>query len=117
MAGEGLIRFGAHTRNHPILSRLDAQHLEEEIIGSREDIRSRLQEPVDDFAFPSGRREDIGEAALAIVRREFRTAATTVCRLNAPGQDLHLLCRVGIGSDLLLPRFKSLASGLYSLGK
>lgn len=114
---EGLVGFGAHTRTHPILSRLDDRHLEDEMLGSRDDIRSRLGTAVDDFAFPSGRRVDISPAALALARREFKSAATTVSRLNRLGQDPHFLYRIGIGNDLQLPRFKVLISGMYSFDK
>ena len=117
MSQQGWIDFGAHTRSHPILSRIDMPRLEEEVLGSRDDIHSHLGRYVEDFAFPSGRREDISDEALALVRREFKSAATTVCRLNEADQDPYFLFRLGIGCDLGFSSFKALLSGLYSFGK
>jgi peptidoglycan/xylan/chitin deacetylase (PgdA/CDA1 family) len=116
MARDGLIEVGAHTRTHPILSRLDPRRLEDEIVGSKHDLEEHVGVPIQDFAFPNGRLIDFNHAALQIVKRGFRSAVTTVSKLNPLGQDPHLLHRIGVGSDLTLPRFKGILSGLYALG-
>lgn len=48
------LRFGAHTRTHPRLDRLDEQALVEELRGSRDDLEQRLGEACPLFAYPYG---------------------------------------------------------------
>jgi peptidoglycan/xylan/chitin deacetylase (PgdA/CDA1 family) len=115
MVRDGLVTLGAHTRSHPILSRLEPSRLEHEILGSKKDIEEQLDVHVEDFAFPNGRLIDFNSDALRVVKYGFRSAVTTVGKLNPSGQDLYLLNRIGIGHDLTLRRFKTMLSGLYSV--
>jgi peptidoglycan/xylan/chitin deacetylase (PgdA/CDA1 family) len=114
LASDGLIAIGGHTRTHPILSRVPRESLGEEILGGRDDLRSRLGVEVDAFAYPNGRPIDFDEASVAQVRAGFRCAVTTIKGLNAPGQDPFLLRRMSIGSELSFARFKAVISGIYA---
>jgi peptidoglycan/xylan/chitin deacetylase (PgdA/CDA1 family)/CelD/BcsL family acetyltransferase involved in cellulose biosynthesis len=88
------VSIGAHTITHPVLAKLPAERLEEEILGSKKIIEERLQTPVRHFAYPFGRPFDIGEEAKTVVRRAgFETAVTTVWGLNRPGDDPYSLRR------------------------
>ncbi len=53
MAENGVI-IGAHTENHPILSRLEPDRAREEIVGSRLKLEEKLQASVDWFCYPQG---------------------------------------------------------------
>ena len=48
------IQFGAHTVSHPILSRLQEQAVQTEIVQSRQQLSAVLQCPVDWFCYPQG---------------------------------------------------------------
>lgn len=48
------IEFGAHSRTHADLTTLSADQLENEIVGSRDDLAKILGAPVTSFAYPFG---------------------------------------------------------------
>ena len=48
------IEFGAHSRTHADLTTLSAQELENEVVGSRDDLAKILGAPVTSFAYPFG---------------------------------------------------------------
>lgn len=49
------MEIGAHTENHPILTRLSLQEVEKEILQSREQLEEILGQGVTSFAYPNGR--------------------------------------------------------------
>jgi peptidoglycan/xylan/chitin deacetylase (PgdA/CDA1 family) len=53
---KGNIEFGSHTVNHPILNRVDTEHLLYQARESKATIESELNEPVLSFAYPAGTR-------------------------------------------------------------
>lgn len=83
--------FGAHTRTHPCLPVLSAAAIEDEVAGSREDIREHTGQNVDVFAYPYGA---MSAETVEIVRRHFVGAATTHLGLVDSSSDLCLLPRV-----------------------
>jgi peptidoglycan/xylan/chitin deacetylase (PgdA/CDA1 family) len=54
--------LGAHTRSHPILSKLPYNKAIDEIAGSRADIEARTGQAVCSFAYPNGHRTDFSES-------------------------------------------------------
>jgi peptidoglycan/xylan/chitin deacetylase (PgdA/CDA1 family) len=112
---EGLVTIGAHTRNHSILSQLDPQYLEDEIIGCKNDLEKIIDRKITEFAYPNGRLVDIGPEALAITSRTYLCAVTTEAGLNGRLQNKYLLRRIGIGSYYGLDEFKVLLSGVFYL--
>jgi peptidoglycan/xylan/chitin deacetylase (PgdA/CDA1 family) len=65
--------IGAHTRTHVDLGKVSAAVAQEEIVGSRLDLERELAAPVESFAYPYGRRDNITHAAREIVKAaEFR---------------------------------------------
>lgn len=79
----GGFTIGAHTVDHPILSRLSPEEMEAEIAGSRDAIRERLGVPVRHFAYPNGQPGDFDERTIAIVRKlGFASAVTTSAGVN-----------------------------------
>ncbi len=101
MAQNG-VDFGAHTRSHPIVSRLgDAGQLDYEIRGSKIRIEQELQREVAHFCYPNGQIQDISPEAICAVRSAgFRTAVTAQAGLNYAGQDPFQLKRLGAEPDL-----------------
>jgi peptidoglycan/xylan/chitin deacetylase (PgdA/CDA1 family) len=95
MAANG-IEFGAHTRTHPILSRLESEAaLDDEIAGSKRRIEEEVGRPVLHFCYPNGRPEDVGDRAVKCVERAgFETAVVTSQGFNFRGADRFRLKRI-----------------------
>jgi peptidoglycan/xylan/chitin deacetylase (PgdA/CDA1 family) len=112
MAAAG-VEFGAHTRRHPVLSRVDSEsELAEEIGGSKLQIERRLERPVEHFCYPNGARDDVGPRAVAAVRAAcFRTAVTMESGLNHAGADPFQLLRIGVDAGLEEKYFERCAAG------
>lgn len=76
------MQIGAHTRSHPILTRLDAPTAFSEIVGSKHDLEALLGEPVTLFAYPNGKPGvDYGAGHARMVREAGFAAAVS----TAPG--------------------------------
>jgi len=113
LAANDLITIGAHTRTHPILSRLDGSELAGEIVGGKEDLETMTGKTVNHFAYPNGRRQDISRETLDLVAANFACAVTTETGVNLQGHNKYLLRRVGIGRNLSPTQFAILLSGAY----
>lgn len=108
------VEIGCHTRTHPILSRVDAAALENEIRGAKQFMEERLGFPVVHFCYPNGRDIDIGPAAIECVGRcGFRSAVTTTWGLNTPETDPLLLRRVPLAADIAPDYAFELLAGLH----
>jgi peptidoglycan/xylan/chitin deacetylase (PgdA/CDA1 family) len=73
LASEGL-EIAAHTRHHPLMTRIDAPHALAEVEGSLADLRRELGSTPPVFAYPSGAHDD---DAVEAVRRAGVTLAFT----------------------------------------
>ncbi len=97
---EAGIELGAHTVNHPILSKLDEDRQQDEIDLSMDRIETELGERPRTFAMPNGSARDYDAATLRVLKRLGLLAACTTRRgSNAAGADLHQLRRIGVGSE------------------
>ena len=112
MAAAG-IDFGAHTRTHPILSKLAGdRELAFEIEGSKRQIEQQVERAVDHFCYPNGTREDVSREVVEAVRAAgFRTAVTTESGLNHVGGDPLRLLRIGVEPGLAVDYFERCAAG------
>ena len=90
------VDFGSHTLSHPILAKLPAKRVLEEIRESRTEIEQRLGKPVQTFAYPNGGRMDFDEFTKQAVREAgYLCAVTTLFGTNTVGSDLFELRRGG----------------------
>jgi peptidoglycan/xylan/chitin deacetylase (PgdA/CDA1 family) len=107
------IEFGAHTRTHPVLSRVSEQsELADEIAGSKRRIEEQLGQPVDHFCYPNGSNADFNADAVEAVRNAgFRTAVTTERGLNYAAVDRFRLVRIGVEPGLEQDYFERCAAG------
>ncbi len=113
MKRSGLINFGAHTCTHEILSRLDDQRLNYEIINSCNTIAQHSQEIV--FAYPNGKSYDYDERSINLLKNaNVLCALTTTSGLNSHKNDLFHLKRISIGNDITNDFFESYCSGILS---
>jgi peptidoglycan/xylan/chitin deacetylase (PgdA/CDA1 family) len=101
--GDGLVRFGAHTRSHCSLPDLTDDQVQDEIEGSRIDLELRLGTTIEAFAYPYGRHDPRSVAAVS--RVGFTGACTTEPRLVRPDDDPALIPRIEIYGSDSLPRF------------
>ena len=108
------VEFGAHTKTHPILSRVsDQECLRDEIISSKTRIEAEIGRPVIHFCYPNGRREDFTDAAVDLVSSGgFQTAVTTMRGINFSGVSPFLLRRLGVAPDDPMPYFEELLAGV-----
>jgi peptidoglycan/xylan/chitin deacetylase (PgdA/CDA1 family) len=108
------VEFGAHTKTHPILSRLsDQAQLCEEIEGSKRRLEEELGTPAIHFCYPNGRRADFNDAALKLVEEcGFRLAVTTERGMNFAGADPFLLRRLGVEPTIPAQYFQELLAGV-----
>jgi peptidoglycan/xylan/chitin deacetylase (PgdA/CDA1 family) len=98
-SGNG-IEFGAHSRTHADLTKLNPGQLTDEVIGSKRDLEDLLGSPVTSFAYPYGRHN---AAALEMVRANFGLGFGTMEGINFVHSDRHLLRRIYVGPhDTLL---------------
>jgi peptidoglycan/xylan/chitin deacetylase (PgdA/CDA1 family)/CelD/BcsL family acetyltransferase involved in cellulose biosynthesis len=90
------IDFGGHTVSHPFLSRLSTASAAWEISECKRRIEQELQAPVEYFAYPSGREQDLGVTSKQILRSAgYRGAVTTIWGANYRATDPMELRRGG----------------------
>jgi len=111
----GIVTFGAHTRTHPVLSRVSGEdELYREIEGSKRRIQEALDGPVDHFCYPNGGPSDITPECVEVVRRaHFRTAVTTQTGLNYAADNSFLLRRIGVEPALDTLYFEQCAAAFH----
>ena len=95
LAGAGVV-LGAHSRTHPLLSRISPQRVAEEIAGSVDDLRRETGRAPAAFAFPGG---DVPAGAADALRAAgVRVAFGTARGVNAlDGADWLGLARINVG--------------------
>lgn len=108
------VSFGTHTMTHPVVSRLRNSELQWELGESKRLLEERLQRRVLDFAFPFGKAEECGDAALDILAGlGYRSAVTTEAGLNYPETNLFALRRVSFCESRSLSLFALQMSRLF----
>jgi len=94
------IRFGAHTLDHPILSRVDENEARRQIRDSKARIEEEVGSTVVEFAYPNGREADFTADTKRVLAEEgFRAAVTTVDGPNDMSSDPLTLRRLGFWGD------------------
>jgi peptidoglycan/xylan/chitin deacetylase (PgdA/CDA1 family) len=86
-----LIEIGAHTRHHPMLSRLSLERQMQEIISSKQDLESLLNRQVDGFAYPNGTATD--DTKRMAREAGFAFACTSLQDVVRLGSDVYELTR------------------------
>jgi peptidoglycan/xylan/chitin deacetylase (PgdA/CDA1 family) len=90
LADEG-VELGAHTRTHPVLTRLDAASIEEEVLGGAQRLREETGRTPQAFAYPYGIHDD---RVVQIAARAFQVAVTARLDVVKPGGDPHRVPRL-----------------------
>jgi peptidoglycan/xylan/chitin deacetylase (PgdA/CDA1 family) len=111
MSREG-ITFGSHTMTHPAVSQLSAAQLERELGDSKRILEQRIGREAPHFAYPFGKPEDCGRAAVSVLQRYgYGSAGTTLEGINHPGDNRFELRRTQIVNE------RSLAMFIYKLSR
>jgi peptidoglycan/xylan/chitin deacetylase (PgdA/CDA1 family) len=106
------ISFGAHTMNHPILTRLSVEQAREQICDSKRIIEEKLGRNITSFSYPNGKTGDYNETVVKMVERAgFECAVTVIPRLVSPTVSPYQIGRMGDLNDL--SRLKVMLSGLW----
>ncbi len=94
-ASPSVVRFGAHTVDHPILSRLDEGAARRQIVQGKADVEAIIGEEVRLFAYPNGKAgEDYLPRDVDLVRNAgFRAAVATDWGVARTRSDLFQLPR------------------------
>lgn len=107
--------IGAHTVNHPIVSRVSIDEAEREIARSKSTLENVLGRPVRAFAYPNGQPGDFGPEHEALLQKlGFSIGFSAHGGLTFAGearQKPFALRRVGINFHDNLPRFAAKVSG------
>ena len=62
------IDFGAHTVNHPILTKVTLDEAKWEIVNSKNIIEEVLERKINSFAYPNGQNDDFNKRILSLVK-------------------------------------------------
>jgi len=91
------VSIGAHTVNHPVLSKVSAEIAEREIKESKRALEKWTGRDIVTFAYPNGKSEDFTELTVGQLQSAGYVAAVTTMRgVNKHGCDLFRLRRTGI---------------------
>jgi peptidoglycan/xylan/chitin deacetylase (PgdA/CDA1 family) len=99
----GLVAFGAHTRTHVDLTKVDESAVHSEVAGSRTELAAALGEPVTAFAYPYGRWTPAVQEAVR--KAGFNGACATNAGRNPVSADPYALNRLEVRGDSSLIRF------------
>ncbi len=87
------IQFGAHTHNHPSLTKIPIKDAENEILLSKKIIEDKLQEEINSFAYPYG---DFNTNIVNIVNQHFTGACSTKLAIANSKSNPFILERVDV---------------------
>jgi peptidoglycan/xylan/chitin deacetylase (PgdA/CDA1 family) len=116
LAASGLVRFGAHTVHHEVVSQLDDTALEREITDSVHAVEILGNAASRVFAYPNGREKDFDARAHRVLETVGAIAAvTTIPGTNSARTPPLLLRRLVVDESVSLARFAGEAGGIASI--
>lgn len=99
-ACQDVFEFGGHTHTHPIMSQLEYESLENEIVTCRERMIKELATEPTSFAYPNGEACDYNQDCKDVLTKYgFKTAYTTIEGINTNLTDLLELRRIPTGAQ------------------
>lgn len=100
------VTMGAHTQNHPLMNRISPQQMQQEAVGSLQDLTREIGTALPIFAYPSGGVN--AEAIQVLAESGFTLAFGTERGLNRLPQS-HPLClrRINVGPRTSLPLLRA----------
>lgn len=104
------VEIGAHTRRHPILSKLGTDDAWDEINGSRDELQRRLDVEVATFCYPNGKAPDYTPEQIEMVRRAGYVCAAA-SHIGWVSRESNRFALPRIGGDGNLLRFRKYLDG------
>jgi peptidoglycan/xylan/chitin deacetylase (PgdA/CDA1 family) len=107
------IEIGSHSLSHVILTRVDRKTIQHEVVESKRQIETQLQQEVKGFCYPNG---DYNKIAIEYVRAAgYRFACTTEAGYVEPYDNLYRLKRIGVHEDITYstPLFACHIAGIF----
>jgi peptidoglycan/xylan/chitin deacetylase (PgdA/CDA1 family) len=109
------VHIGAHTRTHPILTRVDADCARLEVFGSKEKVEAEVGKPAIGFAYPNGGPADVDLRVRGLVGEAgFRLAFSLVPGPARPSEvrsDPLMIRRISVHHTDRPARFAANAAG------
>ncbi len=107
--------LAAHTRAHPVLSRIPISRARQEIRGAQQDIYNEIGTVWPLFAYPHGLTPDVSDDLFPILRDEgVRLAMTLVPGINVlPRTNLFRLKRIPLSPRRTMPAFPLYLTGVF----
>lgn len=93
LAQNRLIEIGAHTINHPVLSKITLPEQEQEIKDSKNKLEKIIERPIHSFAYPFGNKNSFTKETLDIVRNNFEYACANIHARVKNSSDIFALPR------------------------
>ncbi len=94
------INIGAHTQTHPILSKINVDHIEDEINGSKQKIEKMINKPVSCFCYPNGELSDFTPIVKEKVKKSGFLNATVAFDDGAGWEDPYEIRRHSVGNGM-----------------
>jgi peptidoglycan/xylan/chitin deacetylase (PgdA/CDA1 family) len=112
MSESGLVRFGAHTHTHAILTHIEAEVADDEIQRSVQLVSSLTDALCTQFAYPNGSRLDFDDKSIDALRRNgIQLAVTTIPGVNISNTSKYALRRYCLGESESIVQFGAIISG------
>jgi peptidoglycan/xylan/chitin deacetylase (PgdA/CDA1 family) len=106
MSRRGLVRVGAHSASHQILTRTTRDDANRQIQASLRTIAALVERPSRTFAYPNGGPDDFDEDVIEMLRGSgIEHAVTMIPGPNDRATDPYRLRRYAVGSDGSIARF------------
>lgn len=110
--------IGSHTIEHPILTRIPEQRLDQELRASKSVIEQQTGANCRCFAYPNGEEEDISKTVSERVRQAgYDFAFTTIEQFCSRTESRFELGRISIPGDLNVNAFHARLSGAHAVLK
>ena len=88
------INFGGHTASHVVLPLEDCSVMEKELVASKNELETQLNEEISSFAYPNGEYNE--QIKKLVAQAGYKIAVTTEKRINRPAADLLALGRISL---------------------
>lgn len=109
------IRFGSHTKTHPVLSKLSRDSIREELVDSKKRIETSLGHAIDSLAYPFGSRSSFNSTVAEVASEAgYKYAYANIMGINEDElKDTYSLKRVRIYSEDSPLKLKMKLRGAY----
>lgn len=109
------VDFAPHTMTHPMLSRVSAEQLRQEVDGSWSALKREVRDPTPIFCYPNGSPDSFGQREIDVVRASGLAGAVAFRRRyvspsSCSGDDRFSISRFPVPSDVSAASY--VASGL-----